>query len=102
MGVYRVQAGGAWSSLSDTDQLARVVRFRQALNRALDHRYDRVLRDTAYRDCYLLALTHRQRGSFGKAIRYAAECLRIDPRQARGRLTQVASLLLRGPSRTIG
>lgn len=76
MAVYRIHAGGMWSSRDRASQVLENARMLAALSRHLDVHYANILRPIVARSYLDVALTARQHGRRMETGRYLISCIR--------------------------
>jgi glycosyltransferase involved in cell wall biosynthesis len=76
MAVYRIHAGGMWSSRDRTSQVLENARMLAALRRYLDVHYAKILGPIIARSYLDVAMSARQRGRRMETGRHLSSCIR--------------------------
>jgi glycosyltransferase involved in cell wall biosynthesis len=92
MAVYRVHAGGNWSSLPSITRLREISRMLKALDRHLEFQYTYAIRQTIARPYLDLAVTARRNGKRAEAAKHLVSFLRNGGWQLHGSRRTLAAL----------
>ncbi|MFZ0638346.1 MAG: glycosyltransferase [Candidatus Acidiferrales bacterium] len=91
MAVYRMHAGGIWSSLSERTRLRATVQMMRELDRQLEFRYTRIIRKTIAGFYSGMAMIARQEGRRVETAKHLASCVWNGGLKERGNRRTLAS-----------
>jgi hypothetical protein len=79
MGTYRIHARGAWSRLSEIEQLEEVIKFYETMNINLNFTYNKTIKIMISKHYYALALAYEKGGEITRAKASLRKCLLAKP-----------------------